>query len=213
MALLALDDELLTKIMLILHARKSAQKLGQTCHRFRDIMHQHGFLRLWAIAHPEEERLHKLKHSFAELDEEKLETAPASQYNFPRLLSRKAPSASKLPSSKGSGSGGSSSSSSSSGGSGGSGGSSGSSGSNATTAQVLSPAGPPSPAAVASSQHSIDKRAAPQIHPSVSSAASARTTFKKRPTRMQEAFTEEKLRRLVEHFAEVDDFELETEAR
>jgi hypothetical protein len=211
MALLALDDELLTKIMLILHARKSAQKLGQTCHRFRDIMRQHGFLRLWAIAHPEEERLHKLKHSFAELDEEKLETAPASQYNFPRLLSRKAPSASKLPSSKGSGSGGSSSSSS--GGSGGSGGSSGSSGSNATTAQVLSPAGPPSPAAVASSQHSIDKRAASQIHPSVSSAASTRTTFKKRPTRMQEAFTEEKLRRLVEHFAEVDDFELETEAR
>jgi hypothetical protein len=211
MALLALDDELLTKIILILQSRKSAQKLGQTCHRFRDIMRQHGFLRLWAIAHPEEERLHKLKHSFAELDEEKLETAPASQYNFPRLLSRKAPSASKLPSSKGSGSGGSSSSSS--GGSGGSGGSSGSSGSTATTAQVLSPAGPPSPAAVASSQHSIDKRAASQIHPSVSSAASTRTTFKKRPTRMQEAFTEEKLRRLVEHFAEVDDFELETEAR
>jgi hypothetical protein len=30
---------------------------------------------------------------------------------------------------------------------------------------------------------------------------------------MQESFTEEKLRRLVEHFAEVDDFELETEAR
>ena len=206
MSLLALDDELLTKITLFLHARKSAQKLGQTCHRFRDIMRQHGFLRLWAIAHPEEERLHKLKHSFAELDEEKLETAPASQYNFPRLLSRKAPSASKLPSSKGSGSGGSSSSSSS-------GGSSGSSGSNATTAQGLSPAGPPSPAAVASSQHSIDERAAPQIHPSVSSAARAHTTFKKRPTRMQESFTEEKLRRLVEHFAEVDDFELETEAR